>query len=178
MSNPPRLEVEDEDERQRRLQFMFESMNSSSVKTQAHTERSFDFGERKTFAVEPPKELLSRIQAFLPQMAASNALLAQQVAADPGSVDIENIQDTDAQVIEMNLGLGVFEDRSKRTAGDSDSEDSDASMSDSDSSDSSDDSDSSCSSTEIVTSSVIKRPIRPLPKRMRPGIVVLGSSTA
>jgi hypothetical protein len=44
---------------------------------------------------QPP--VLSRVQAFLPQLQASNAILAQ---ADPSSVDIENIQD-DAQYIEM-----------------------------------------------------------------------------
>ena len=45
--------------------------------------------------------VLSRVQAFLPQMEASNAVLAQKVQADPASVDIENIAEGAEQYIEM-----------------------------------------------------------------------------
>ena len=112
---------------------------------QAHdVPRSFDFGDRSTFAVEPPSEceslclsewcgvigiwskvpelgfgpachyphlkavpppvlhmtdplscrhcaVLSRVQAFLPQLAASNAEIARRAKDDPTSVDIETL---------------------------------------------------------------------------------------
>ena len=45
--------------------------------------------------------VLSRVQAFLPQIEASNAVLAQQVHLNPRSVDIEAIEDSDPHVIEM-----------------------------------------------------------------------------
>lgn len=45
--------------------------------------------------------VLSRVQAFLPQMEASNTILAQRVQADPKSVDIENVEDGMGQYIEM-----------------------------------------------------------------------------
>jgi len=51
--------------------------------------------------VKPPTELLSRVQAFLPQMEASNAILAQRAREDPNSVDIEHIPDRMDQYIEM-----------------------------------------------------------------------------
>ncbi|ETW86403.1 hypothetical protein HETIRDRAFT_17676, partial [Heterobasidion irregulare TC 32-1] len=73
----------------------------------------FDFGERKTFLVDPPTDLLSRVQAFLPALEASNSQLLQQAKNDPRSVDIEHIDDSVQQHIEMNLGLGLFEKRAK-----------------------------------------------------------------
>jgi hypothetical protein len=42
--------------------------------------------------------VLARVQAFLPQIEASNAILAQ---ADPMSLDIENVAETDNRYIEM-----------------------------------------------------------------------------
>ncbi|KAH9052317.1 hypothetical protein EDB87DRAFT_1527883, partial [Lactarius vividus] len=74
---------------------------------------SFDFGDRRTFGVDPPTELLARVQQFLPQIEQSNAELAHR---DPRSIDIEHIEETDERVIQMaskrsNLGLGVFEQR-------------------------------------------------------------------
>jgi hypothetical protein len=45
--------------------------------------------------------VLSRVQAFLPQLEASNAILTQRVQTDPRSVDIEALEDNDTQVIEM-----------------------------------------------------------------------------
>lgn len=84
----------------------------------------------------------------------------------------------------QNLGLGLFEDRSKRNGADQDSEMSNSSSS-SDTSDSSemitdadyyDDSDEE-SDPEIITSFVPVRRIKPLPRRAtnpRPNIVVVG----
>lgn len=81
----------------------------------------------------------------------------------------------------QNLGLGVFEDRSKASA--------DMSDSDSDSSDTSSSSDSDADLESSDGSSIIgcdaltftreSRPIKPLPKRgsVHPGIVVLDSSS-
>ena len=45
--------------------------------------------------------VLSRVQAFLPQLEASNAILAQRARDDPNSIDIEHIPDGMDQYIEM-----------------------------------------------------------------------------
>ncbi|KAI0764687.1 hypothetical protein C8Q74DRAFT_1283401 [Fomes fomentarius] len=101
------LEVEDEEERQERIHELFTKLNSSSMATP--DPRAFDFGDRSTFAVEPPLELLSRIQAFLPELAASNADLLRRARQDPSSVDIESVGAEEGRYIEMNLGVGVFD---------------------------------------------------------------------
>ena len=48
-----------------------------------------------------PLSVLSRVQAFLPQIEASNALLTQRMQEDPASVDIEHISEGSQQYIEM-----------------------------------------------------------------------------
>lgn len=75
----------------------------------------------------PPKiealkssEVLSRVAAFLPQLAASNRAILQK---RPEDVNIEVLNEAADQVIEMKLGLGVFEE--KRSEGEDSSEDSD-----------------------------------------------------
>jgi len=50
---------------------------------------------------------LARAEDFLPQIEASKAAL---ISMDPRSVDIEDTEG-DETVIQMSLGLGVFEDR-------------------------------------------------------------------
>ncbi|KAI8076455.1 uncharacterized protein B0P05DRAFT_545925 [Gilbertella persicaria] len=54
-----------------------------------------------------PSDILSRVQAFLPQLKQANEQLK---AADPSKLDIENVNE-EGQYIEMNLGLGVFEEK-------------------------------------------------------------------
>lgn len=75
----------------------------------------------------PPKieaikssEVLSRVAAFLPQLAASNRAILQK---RPEDVNIEVLNEEADQVIEMKLGLGVFEE--KRSESEDSSEDSD-----------------------------------------------------
>ncbi|KAI9441011.1 hypothetical protein H4582DRAFT_1811250, partial [Lactarius indigo] len=153
---------------------------------------SFDFGDRRTFGVEPPTELLARVQQFLPQIEQSNAELSHR---DPQSIDIEHIEETDERVIQMNLGLGVFEQRragrgdsasssaesGSDTTGESDS-DSESSSSSSSSSASSSSSSSTGSDSEDDDENAAshtrdtRREIRPLPKRVRPLIQVLPSA--
>ncbi|PKY12720.1 hypothetical protein RhiirB3_397778 [Rhizophagus irregularis] len=60
--------------------------------------------ELKTFPLKPP-ELLSRIANFLPQIALDNKELEKK---DVKSIDIENVEGAE-KIIEMNLGLGIFE---------------------------------------------------------------------
>ncbi|KAF7793571.1 hypothetical protein EIP86_004685 [Pleurotus ostreatoroseus] len=136
--------------------------------------------------------VLSRVQAFLPQIAASNADIARRAMEDPDSVDIEKVG-ADSRYIQMNLGLGVFEQR--KGASRSFPTDSDAEMHDGEKSAASsysgsssstrsgseetDDSDSdSDESVDIISSftEISSRPIKPLPRRRqpRPHIVVLG----
>ncbi|KAJ2914921.1 hypothetical protein MD484_g5479, partial [Candolleomyces efflorescens] len=57
--------------------------------------------------------VLGRIQAFLPELEASNRALLERAQADPSSVDIENVKEGEARYIEMNLGLGVYEERQR-----------------------------------------------------------------
>jgi hypothetical protein len=48
-----------------------------------------------------PKVVLDRVKAFLPQLQHANAELQQRAAADPASVDIENVSEDTDQHIEM-----------------------------------------------------------------------------
>ncbi|OCB85592.1 hypothetical protein A7U60_g7240 [Sanghuangporus baumii] len=230
-----RLDIEDNNQRQLRLRQLLQQINDSSSTSNTHADNnsriaassnitpfvrpgpssSFDFGVRETHAVEPPSELLSRVESFLPQMEAANAELARRMESSPESVDIENLGDREddeeedeedgrqGQYIEMvrgsvcesdllerasygssepvcsgvliqNLGLGVFDIR-RRPLSDTTSSSSPSASSDDDShSTHSDDSDASTSGRP---GSLLNRPIRPLPKRARPNIVVLNEST-
>ncbi|KAG2369796.1 hypothetical protein BDR07DRAFT_1219249, partial [Suillus spraguei] len=110
-----KLEVEDEENRQQRICNLLEQLNSSSPSrnTSNAAPPTFDFGERRTHPVDPPSELLARIQAFLPRLKEENDSLAQRIRDNPSSVDIENVEEDAEQYIEMNLGLGVLETRLK-----------------------------------------------------------------
>lgn len=85
--------------------------------------------------------VLSRVQAFLPQLKSANEELSK---ADPSKLNIENLEDEDERYIEMvlfrqsdltsiddaynalqNLGLGVFEEKRPGNASDSNSDDDD-----------------------------------------------------
>ena len=52
--------------------------------------------------------MLSRVQAFLPELAESNADLLRRAKEDPNSVDIENVDADQAQYIEMVSSLVSF----------------------------------------------------------------------
>ena len=143
--------------------------------------------------------VLSRVQAFLPQIADSNDALSQRAQEDPSSVDIEHVEEGAERYIEMvrfhvrtlhlltfhkNLGLGVFEKKTKRDSydeemsSDSSSDSSDFSGMDEDDAVEGDCNTSSDASSEIITCFVPSRPIKPLPRRslktaLRPEIVVL-----
>ncbi|KAG1752443.1 uncharacterized protein EDB91DRAFT_516602 [Suillus paluster] len=186
----PKLEVEDDEERQQRIGNLLEQLNSSSPSrnTSNAVPPAFDFGERKTFAVDPPSELLTRVRDFLPRLKAENDTLAQRIRDNPSSVDIENIEEDAEQYIEMNLGLGVLETRPK----DSDSNSFSSSQSDDDDSESASEEDSSSSSLSSPDSSssesdsesdsdsdsgnssnssmhikaIASRPIKPIPRRV------------
>ncbi|KAF8875160.1 hypothetical protein BD779DRAFT_1564154 [Infundibulicybe gibba] len=169
------------DDRQDRIQTVFQKLNASTGHKKIPLFSSFDFGDRTTYAVPPSTELLSRVQAFLPQMEASNNLLAQRVQVDPKEVDIENVNEGVGHYIEMNLGLGVFEDRAHSAA--PNSQDTEMSTSSSDTSESDSESDSDVdtdASSEIITSFLPSRPIKPLPRRFsrRPQIIVLDEQPA
>ncbi|KAI0043798.1 hypothetical protein FA95DRAFT_1473299, partial [Auriscalpium vulgare] len=109
------LEVESDEARERRIQTILESLNSSNSTAAAGPTGppSFDFGNRETFAVEPNAELLARLRLFLPQMEAANAQLQQQ---DARSIDIENVA-RGQPYVQMDLGLGVFEARRRDGSG-------------------------------------------------------------
>lgn len=176
-----KLEVEDEVNRQQRIGNLLEQLNSSppSRNTIIAAPPTFEFGERKTYAVDPPSELLARIQDFLPRIKEENDSLAQRIRDNPSSADIENIEEDAEQYIEMNLGLGVLETRPKDSDShpddeESDSEDSSLSSSSpspnsscaSDSeSESHDSGESDSDSSSISMKAISSRPLKPLPRR-------------
>ncbi|KAI8140295.1 hypothetical protein BJV82DRAFT_224505 [Fennellomyces sp. T-0311] len=75
----------------------------------------------KMFKIDPSSDILSRVQSFLPQLQSANEQLKGQ---DPSKLDIENVDEQD-QYIEMNLGLGVFEEKKPGDSSDSEQDDSD-----------------------------------------------------
>lgn len=181
-----KLEVEDEENRQQRIGNLLEQLNSSSPSknTSNAAPPTFEFGERKTYAVDPPSELLARIQDFLPRLKEENDSLAQRIRDNPSSADIENIEEDAEQYIEMNLGLGVLETRPKNSDSHSDDEESDSEDSSSSSSPSPDssfasdsesesdesgesdsDSSSDSNSSSIGMKAISSRPLKPLPRR-------------
>ncbi|KAF6749273.1 hypothetical protein DFP72DRAFT_544485 [Ephemerocybe angulata] len=109
MAKTEKLEIEGDDARAKRLQHLLEKMstnedsNTSQINPSARPAGlpSFDFGNRSTGEFTPNTELLSRIQAFLPQLEASNRELLQRAQANPGSVDIEHLEPGQDGYIEM-----------------------------------------------------------------------------
>jgi hypothetical protein len=70
----------------------------------------------------PTSDLLSRVAAFLPQLAASNRQILQK---NPEDVNIEVLNGVEGdEVIEMRLGLGVLEEQEKQSDNSDDCEDS------------------------------------------------------
>lgn len=70
----------------------------------------------------PTSDLLSRVAAFLPQLAASNRQILQK---NPEDVNIEVLNGVEGdEVIEMRLGLGVLEEQETQSDDSDDSEDS------------------------------------------------------
>ncbi|KZT71154.1 hypothetical protein DAEQUDRAFT_724525 [Daedalea quercina L-15889] len=181
------LEVEDEDQRQARMHDVLARLDASSARPTASPGLPLpNLDGQPRLPLEPNSELLSRVQAFLPQLAESNAELADRVQNDPSSVDIENVTGDEAY-IEMNLGLGVFEQRRGSDAAASQSDTDTDSDTNSDSSTESaystsssesdgTDSDSSTEDAPPIDRSSSSRPIRPLPKR-RPRITVIGDES-
>ncbi|KAJ2602376.1 hypothetical protein GGF39_000740 [Coemansia sp. RSA 1721] len=144
---------------------------------------SSDAKDRKTFRIEPPTDLLSRLNAFLPQIAEANKKLEVAVAEDPHKLDIENVDKNEEQYIEMDLGLGVFDMKPKKdiksmdgilihdipATAESDSDEEDDSSGDEDQ-----ESISENSRIIISPSSILKRNKALKP----PGIKVIGGSDA
>ncbi|OMJ09257.1 hypothetical protein AYI69_g10758 [Smittium culicis] len=65
--------------------------------------------ERKTFKIEPPSDLLSRVANFLPLLKQENEKLSDSLASNPKELDIEQVDEENGQFIEMALDLGVFD---------------------------------------------------------------------
>ncbi|KIJ20468.1 hypothetical protein PAXINDRAFT_166519 [Paxillus involutus ATCC 200175] len=138
-SDPSFLDVEDEDQRQKRIGSLLEKLNvNQATSTSATTNSLLNITDDKPGPIPPPSELLARVQAFLPTIEASNEALAQK---NPEDIDIENVAEHEEQYIEMNLGLGVFESKRPKTGSASE----DASSSEESESDSNSDFDSESS---------------------------------
>ncbi|KAL7753880.1 hypothetical protein RI367_000812 [Sorochytrium milnesiophthora] len=84
--------------------------------TDAATQDSpFLIKNRKTHAIPPNTTLLNRLGAFLPQMEQANKDLQLTIAREGQQVvDIESLPASGQQYIQMNLGLGVLEEKSQR----------------------------------------------------------------
>jgi len=118
------LDVEDETDRQKRLARLFAAQSSATPGLL----RTSSGVERKTHAILPTTDLLSRVKAFLPVMKQANEALDGTTSGG-----IEEVRDVDSDsytsedsdgmhgdgedlpeqepYIKMNLGLGVFESR-------------------------------------------------------------------
>ncbi|CAE6456007.1 unnamed protein product [Rhizoctonia solani] len=114
----------------------------------------------------------------------STQRLEQQVQSDPSSLDIEHLDPSAQEYIEMNLGLGVYESRPNQPRTTSNSEDSDSDgSSESDSSSDSDSSSGSSSGSDDGPDvlSILMRAVPPVPRAQpppsRPNIVMLHSSS-
>ncbi|RJE25778.1 hypothetical protein PHISCL_01891 [Aspergillus sclerotialis] len=83
--------------------------------------------------VEKNLDILSRVSAFLPKMKDANESLEREIAAGRGAdLRVDNVGEEDeGRYIEMNLGLGVLEEK-KPDDNDSPSSDEDDDMRDSD----------------------------------------------
>ncbi|KAK7044680.1 hypothetical protein R3P38DRAFT_2880146 [Favolaschia claudopus] len=198
------IEIEDDDARLERIQRVLGKLNTVSPAPGRDLESIMNAASSSSDLGAPNEEslndLLARVQAFLPQIESSNAALSTQ---DPRTLDIENTEGDD-KVIQMKLGLGVFEDRSgregSRSGCESCEEDEDDDMENSDESSSgTGSSDETSSSSEAESSSsesddsdlpnggrkiaplpkraLVARSIKPLPGRARPEIVVLSETT-
>ncbi|KAG1474694.1 hypothetical protein G6F56_000203 [Rhizopus delemar] len=77
--------------------------------------------ENKTFKFSTSSDILSRVQAFLPQIQQANEKLQNE---DTSKLNIEDVDENAEQYIEMNLGLGVYD--TKKDDGDEDEDDSDS----------------------------------------------------
>ncbi|KAF8982622.1 hypothetical protein BDQ17DRAFT_1378582 [Cyathus striatus] len=146
-----KLEVEDDEERLTRIHNTLNKLSSSDPSSTITPPGlpKFDFGNRTTYEVSPNSELLARLQSFLPQLEASNALLETQ---DPQTFNIE-LPTQDERYIEMNLGLGVFESKTQSNPTSTTSSDADAEMDIEEDSTSSSSSSSSSAEGESETSS-------------------------
>ena len=73
---------------------------------------------KPSFAPPPPSALLSRLQDFLPQMAAANEDLVEAMRHRPAEeFDVEHVgEDEDARRVEMDVGLGVVDLKTREAA--------------------------------------------------------------
>jgi len=109
-SSASSLGSEDNDDAQSSLSDSSEESSDAETDDE-NNERIVTLGGPKkpqmgTGALSDAQDLQSRLSVFLPQLAAANRSLDE----DGGSYNIEDIED-DEQHIEMNLGLGVLEEK-------------------------------------------------------------------
>ncbi|RXK37749.1 hypothetical protein M231_04998 [Tremella mesenterica] len=103
-TEPPRpkrqkLDVEDVEAREERLGGLFASLSKTDSTS---TKREVEIGPL------PPSVALARAKAFLPLLQKSNASLLKAQRSDPTYGNLEDVQG-ETRVIEMDLGLGVFD---------------------------------------------------------------------
>ncbi|CAO3677534.1 unnamed protein product [Rhizopus stolonifer] len=79
--------------------------------------------ENKTFKFSTSSDILSRVQAFLPQIQQANEKLQNE---DTSKLNIEDVDENAEQYIEMNLGLGVYDTKKDEKDEDEDEDDSDS----------------------------------------------------
>ncbi|KAH7335482.1 hypothetical protein B0J17DRAFT_670329 [Rhizoctonia solani] len=177
---PNLLEFQDPQTRSSRVEELLASTPSRSEQTINLPPKSLE--ELRSASLPVNHDLLSRLEAFLPAMHESTQQLQQQAQSDPSSLDIEHLDPSTQEYIEMNLGLGVYESRPNQshTTSSSDS-DSDASSDSDSTSDSDSGSDSESDDERPDVLSILMRAVPPVPRTQpppdRPNIVMLQSSS-
>ncbi|KAJ1306611.1 hypothetical protein OPQ81_007609 [Rhizoctonia solani] len=108
-TSPSLLEFQDPPTRTSRVEELLASTPSRPEQTISLPPRSLD--ELRSTPLSINHDLLNRLEAFLPAMHESTQQLQQQAQSDPSSLDIEHLDPSAQEYIEMNLGLGVYESR-------------------------------------------------------------------
>ncbi|KAG8703814.1 hypothetical protein FRC08_002621 [Ceratobasidium sp. 394] len=160
-----------------RVQDLLASTPARPASTVTLPPRSLD--ELRSLPVPVNVDLMQRLQSFLPAMEQSTHDIQQRAQADPTSLDIEQLDPSAEEYIEMNLGLGVYESQNNRRSQSphSDSTDSDTDSSSTSSLSSSSDSDSDSDSDRPDVLSILMSAVPPIPRvprpPVRPNIVML-----
>lgn len=102
------LEFPDAEQKKSKI-FHSKKVDTTTKTTKGNAEKILNRVPPKIESIKS-SEVLSRAAAFLPQLAASNRAILQK---RPEDVNIEVLNGQEGEVIEMKLGLGVFEEKTR-----------------------------------------------------------------
>lgn len=142
-------------------------------------DKSQSDGKRPEIARLPQSSVVNRLKSFLPDMAAANAKLDQQVQLSPEAFNIENVCESDPRVIEMNIAVFERDDDSSASSDEDSSDDEISDISDNDTRSAELEGQKVANSKQIIHERQlprIKMPKTSSKRRSQPGIEVLRSS--